>query len=202
MSLEPYRQSIQDEVMTSALVRAAGNLVDDLVDRLLRTDERVATAAEGKLLIAADDGMEDVADRVQRFVAVATPAVRIVARGARFTRVPWVLVASTAVSLTTTTRAGVREVRVLGSLLAYRLEQATGTPADPALVKKLAVELYLAPKRKPDVTGLDLPLAQLVRKWLFRGVFGRDTRRAAEKALDAAERLDLERVLETRRTAD
>lgn len=202
MSLEPYRQSIQDEVMTSALVRAAGNLVDDLVDRLLRTDERVATAAEGKLLIAADDGMEDVADRVQRFVAVATPAVRIFARGARFTRVPWVLVASTAVSLTTTTRAGVREVRVLGSLLAYRLEQATGTPADPGLVKKLAVELYLAPKRKPDVTGLDLPLAQLARKWLFRGVFGRDTRRAAEKALDAAERLDLERVLETRRTAD
>ena len=113
---------------------------------------------------------------------------------------PWVLVASTAVSLSTTTRAGVREVRVLGSLLAYRLEQATGTPADPALVKKLAVELYLAPKRKPDVTGLDLPLAQLARKWLFRGVFGRDTRRAAEKALDAAERLDLERVLETRRT--
>ena len=202
MSIEPYRESIQDEVMTSALVRAAGNLVDDLVDRLLRTDERVATAAEGKLLIAADDGMEDVADRVQRFVAVATPAVRIFARGARFTRVPWVLVASTAVSLTTTTRAGVREVRVLGSLLAYRLEQATGTPADPALVKKLAVELYLAPKRKPDVTGLDLPLAQLARKWLFRGVFGRDTRRAAEKALDAAERLDLERVLETRRTAD
>jgi hypothetical protein len=201
VSIEPYRQSIQDEVMTSALVRAAGTLVDDLVDRLLRTDERVATAAEGKLLIAADDEMEEAADRVQRFVAVATPAVRIFARGARFTRVPWVLVASTAVSLTTTTRAGVREVRVLGSLLAYRLEQATGAPADPALVKKLAVELYLAPKRKPDVTALDLPLAQLARKWLFRGVFGRDTRKAAEKALDAAERLDLDRVLETRRTA-
>ncbi len=69
-------------------------------------------------------------------------------------------------------------------------------------MKKLAVELYLAPKRKPDVAGLDLPLAQLARKWLLRGVVGRDARRAAEKALDAAEQLDLDRVLETRRTAD
>ena len=202
MSIAPYRQSVQDEIMTSALVRAAGNLLDDLVDRVLRNEERVATAAEGKLLIAADDGMEEVADRVQRFVAVATPTVRVLARGARFTRVPWVLVASTAVSLTTTVRAGVREVRVLGSLLAFRLEQVNGAPADPALVKKLAVELYLAPKRKPDVATLDLPLAQLARRWLLRGVFGRDTRKAAEKALDAAEQLDLDRVLETRRTGD
>ncbi len=124
------------------------------------------------------------------------------ARGARFTRVPWVLVASTAVSLTTTVRAGVREVRVLGSLLSFRLEQVSGAPADPALVKKLAVELYLAPKRKPDVARLDLPLAKLARRWLLRGVFGRDTRRAAEKALDAAEQLDLDHVLETRRTGN
>ena len=202
MSIAPYRQSVQDEIMTSALVRAAGNLLDDLVDRVLRNEERVATAAEGKLLIAADDGMEEVADRVQRFVAVATPTVRVLARGARFTRVPWVLVASTAVSLTTTVRAGVREVRVLGSLLAFRLEQANGAPADPALVKKLAVELYLAPKRKPDVARLDLPLAKLARRWLLRGVFGRDTRRAAETALDAAEQLDLDHVLETRRTGN
>ena len=202
MSIGPYRQSVQDEIMTSALVRGAGNLLDDLVDRVLRNEERVATAAEGKLLIAADDGMEEVADRVQRFVAVATPTVRVLARGARFTRVPWVLVASTAVSLTTTVRAGVREVRVLGSLLAFRLEQVNGAPADPALVKKLAVELYLAPKRKPDVARLDLPLAKLARRWLLRGVFGRDTRRAAEKALDAAEQLDLDHVLETRRTGN
>ena len=46
--------------------------------------------------------MEEVADRVQRFVAIATPTVRMLARGARFTRVPWVLVASTTISLTTT----------------------------------------------------------------------------------------------------
>jgi len=186
--------------MTSALVRAAADLLDDLVDRLLRSDERVTSAAQGKLLLTADDGMEDVANRVQSFVAVATPAVRILARGARFTRVPWVLVASTAVSTTTTVIAGVREVRVIGSLLAYRLEQATGAPADPALVKKLAVELYLAPKREPSGATLDLPLAQLARKWLLRGVFGRDNRKTAEKALSAAEQLDLGRVLATRRT--
>ena len=202
MSMDPYQQSTLDDIMTSALVRAIGDLLDDLVERMLRTDERVATAAQGKLLIAVDDGIEEVADRVQRFVAVATPAIRVLARRARFTRVPWVLVASTAVSLTTTLRAGVRELRVLSSLLAHRLEQATGTRPEPALVTKLAVELYLAPKRKPDVATLDLPLAQLTRKWLLRGVFGRDTRSAAEKALDAAEQLDLDSLLETRRTAD
>ena len=201
MSVERYRQSVRDEVMTTALVRAAADLVDDLVDRLLRTDERVATAAQGKVAIASDDGMEEAADRVQRFVAVATPTVRVLARGARFTRVPWVLVASTAVSLTTTVRAGVREVRVIGSLVAYRLEQATGSPADPALVKKLALELYLAPKRTPDVATLDLPLSQLARKWMLRGIFGRDTRKSANKALDAAERLDVDRVVQTRRAA-
>ena len=148
MSIDPYQQSTRDDIMTSALVRAVGDLLDDLVERVLRTDERVATAAQGKLLIAADDGMQEAAERVQRLVAVATPAVRVLARGGRFTRVPWVLVASTAVSLTTTVRAGVRELRVLSSLLAHRLEQATGARPDPALVTKLAVELYLGPETK------------------------------------------------------
>jgi hypothetical protein len=113
VSIDPYQQSTRDDIMTSALVRAVGDLLDDLVERVLRTDERVATAAQGKLLIAANDGMEDVADHVQRFVAVATPAVRVLARDARFTPIPRVLVVSTAVSLTTTARAGVRELRVL-----------------------------------------------------------------------------------------
>ena len=147
------------------------------------------SAAEGKRLIAQDDDMEEVADRIQRFVGLATPAIRMLARGARFTRVPWVLVASTTVSTVMTVRAGVNEVRVLASLVAYRLEQATGTPADPALVKKLTLELYLWPKREPDVSSLELPLGRLARRWAFRGVFARDTRRVAAKALDAAERL-------------
>jgi hypothetical protein len=82
MSSRPERQSVHDEIMMSALLRAAAGLLDEPVERLLRSDERVTSAAEGKLLIAADDGMEDVAERVQRFVAVATPAVRIL-RAAR-----------------------------------------------------------------------------------------------------------------------
>ena len=200
MSIEPYRKSVHDEVMTSALVRAAGSLFDDLVDKLLGSDERVTSAAQGKLLIAADDDMEEVADRVQRFVAVATPAVRMLARGARFTRVPWVLVATTTISTGVTIRSGVQEVRVLAALVAHRLEQATGAPADPALVKKVTLELYLSPRRVPDVSDPSLPLVRLVRRWLLRGVLGRDTKKAAGKALDAAEKLDVEALLARRPT--
>src|SRR6185503_15055249 len=128
------------------LLDAVGGLFDQLIDRILLSPERVTSAGEGKRLIALDDETEDVADRVQRVAVIATPIVRTLARGSRFLpRVPWVLVASTTASLVVTLRAGVREVRVLGSLVAYRLEQETGRPADPALVKRLTLSLYLAP---------------------------------------------------------
>ena len=195
MDFERQRRAAHDEVLTSALVRAAGSLFDDLLDRLLASDEPVASAAEGKRLLEADDDMEQLTDRIQRFVVLATPALRIVARGARFTRVPWVLVASTTASAGMTVRAGVRELRVLAALIAHRLEHATGTPPDPALVKKLTLELYLDPGREPDVAELRLPLGRLVRRWLLRGAFARDTRKAAHKSLDAAERVDIEVIL-------
>ena len=162
-----------------------------MIDRILLSPTRVRSAAEGRGLIAVDDDSEDVADRVQRVAVIATPIVRTLARGSRLLpRVPWVLVASTTASLVMTIRAGVHEVRVLGSLVAYRLEQATGRPADPALVKQLTLELYLSPRRTPTLTG-GLPLGKLARKWLFRGAIGKDTRKAAWKALDAAEHLDV-----------
>ena len=56
--------------------------------------------------------------------------------------------------------------------------------------EQLALELYLSPGRTPKLDG-GLPLGRLVRRWLFRGAIGKDTRRAAGKALDAAERLDV-----------
>jgi hypothetical protein len=179
------------EPVGNRLLDAVAGLFDHVIDRILLSPDRVTSAAEGKRRVAADDDTEDVADRVQRIAVIATPIVRTLARGSKFLpRVPWVLVASTTANLVVTLRAGVNEVRVLGSLVAYRLEQATGRPADPALVKQLTLELYLAPKRTPRLSG-GLQLGRLVRKWLFRGAIGRDTRKGALKALEAAERLDV-----------
>jgi hypothetical protein len=173
------------------LLDAVGGLYDQVIDRILLSPDRVTSAAEGKRLMASDDDSEALADTVQRVAVVATPIIRTLARGARWLpRVPWVLVASTTASLVMTLRAGVREVRVLGSLVAHRLELETGRPADPALVKQLTLELYLSPRRTPSLDG-GLPLGRLVRRWLFRGAIGKDTRRVADKALDAAERLDV-----------
>ena len=173
------------------LLDAVGGLYDQVIDRILLSPDRVTSAAEGKRLMASDDDSEALADIVQRVAVVATPIIRTLARGARWLpRVPWVLVASTTASLVMTLRAGVREVRVLGSLVAHRLELETGRPADPALVKQLTLELYLSPRRTPSLNG-GLPLGRLVRRWLFRGAIGKDTRRVADKALDAAERLDV-----------
>ena len=178
------------------LVDAISSLYDHVIEGVLSTSDRVTTAAEGKALLSNDAGNEAVADRVQRVAVLAIPVLRTLVRGARFTRVPWVLVATTAVSVAATIRAGVREVQVIGSLIAYRLEQETGRPADSALVKRLALDLYLAPRRKPRADDRPLPLGQLLRRWLLKGAFGRNTQRQAEKALDAAESLDLQGYLD------
>jgi hypothetical protein len=173
------------------LLDAVSGLFDQVIDRILLSPERVSSAEQGRRLMAGDDDVEGMADTIQRVAMIATPVVRVLARGSRFLpRVPWVLVASTTANIVVTLRAGVNEVRVLGSLVAYRLEQATGRPAHPALVKQLTLELYLSPGRTPTLRG-GLPLRKLVRRWLFRGAIGKDTRRAATKALDAAERLDV-----------
>jgi hypothetical protein len=179
-----------------ALVGAVGNLVDSAIDRVLLTGERVTSAAEGKSRLTKREDTEALADNIQRVVVLAVPVLRTFVRGMRFTRIPWVLVASTTVSVGLAVRTGVRELQVLAALLAYRLEQASGEPADPALVKKLAVELYLEPKRTRDLMGDRLRLTRLTRRWLIQGVFGRNTEKHARRALDAAGRLDVEAVLE------
>jgi hypothetical protein len=170
---------------------AAADVVQQGFERLLASDVEVTSAADAKRLLAEHEDSEELTDAIQRFVAIATPVVRIALRGARFTRVPWVLVASSAVSIGVTVRNGVRELQAIASLLAYRFTQETGAPPDPALLQKLTLELYLKPRRTPDVSDLRLPLTRLARRWIISGAFGRNTRAKTEKALDAAERLDV-----------
>ena len=173
-----------------ALVDAVGRLVHAAVARVLLSDDRVTSAADGKLRLSGQTGTEELADKVQRVVVLATPVVRAVARGARFTRLPWAIVASSSVSVGIAVRTGVREIQVLSSLVAYRIEQATGAPADPRLVEKVAVDLYLNPKRNPDLTDDRLRLVRLTRKWVLLGAFGRRTSKRAGKALEWADKLD------------
>lgn len=174
----------------TALVEAVGRLVDAAVDRVLLSDDRVTSAADGKLRLSGPTGTEELADKVQRVVVLATPFVRVAVRGAKFTKLPWAVIASSSFSVGVAVRTGVREIQVLSSLVAFRIEQATGAPADPQLVEKVAVDLYLKPKRKIDLTDDRLRLVRLTRKWLLLGAFGRTTSKRAGKALEAAEKLD------------
>jgi hypothetical protein len=171
--------------------RAAADVVHQAFERLLSSDIQVTTAAEAKRLLAEHEDTEEMTDTIQRFVAIATPVARIALRSVRFTRVPWVLVASSAVSIGVTVRNGVRELQALAALLAHRFEQETGELPNPALLQKLTLELYLKPRRAPDVSDLGLPLARLARRWIVSGALGRNTRGKTEKALDAAEHLDV-----------
>jgi hypothetical protein len=172
-----------------ALVEAVDALADATVDRVLLSDERVRSAAEARRLLAGEADAEALADKIQRVVVLAVPVVRMVARGARFTRLPLAMIASSSVSVALAVRAGVRELQLLSSLVAFRLE-AAGAPADPALVKKVAVDLYLHPKRPLDLRDDKLRLVRLTRKWVFGGALGRNTSKRAARAFDAAEKLD------------
>jgi hypothetical protein len=181
--------------ISRVLERSAGSVVYQAFDRLLSSNIRVTTAAEARRLLADQEDTEELTDAIQRFVAIATPIVRIALRGARFTRVPWVLVASSAVSIGVTVRSGVREVQAIAALLAHRFEEEMGAPPDSALLQKLTLELYLKPRRTPDVSDLRLPLVRLARRWIVSGAFGRNTRGKTEQALHAAERLDVSSVV-------
>jgi len=128
-------------------------------------------------------------------VSLAVPVVRVAARGARFTRVPWVMIASSALSIAVTVRTGARELQVISALIAHRFEQA-GAPDDPALVKKLTIDLYLNPKRTPDLSDDRLRLVRLTRKWVLTGALGRKTSKRAARALDAVEKLDTRAISE------
>jgi hypothetical protein len=172
------------------LVRATGRLIHRAIDEVLLGDVRVTSAAEGRRVLAGEEQTEALADDIQRVLVLALPVVRALARGGKLVKLPWVFLASTTISIGVTVRTGVREIQVLSALIAHRLEQETGAPPDPVLVEKLAIELYLHPKRRPDLRDGKLRLVRLTRKWLLSGAFSRTTQRRAGRALDAAERLE------------
>lgn len=180
------------------LERSAEDIVRQAFDRLLSSDTRVTTAAQAKRLLADHEDTEELTDAIQRFVGIATPIVRVALRGARFTRIPWVLVASSAISIGVTVRNGVRELQAIAALLTHRFEEETGAPPDQGLLQKLTLELYLNPRRASDLADLDLPLLRLARRWIVSGAFGRNARRKTHRALDAAERLDLSVLMRKR----
>lgn len=175
---------------SAALFRAVSDLASKAVDQVLLGDERVGSAADARQLLQRDEQVEALAGEIQRVVALAVVVLRRLARGARVMRVPWVFVASTTLSIGIAVRSGVKEIQALSSLVAHRLEQATGAPADPALVKKLAIDLYLRPRRTPNLDNDRVRIVRLTRKWLIGGAFGRKTERRASRAFEAAERID------------
>src|SRR5947199_9483588 len=91
-----------------ALTDAVGRVVHAAVDGVLLSEDRVTSAADGELRLSGQAGTEELADKVQRVVVLATPVVRMAARGAKFTRLPWAFVASSSVSVGIAIRTGVR----------------------------------------------------------------------------------------------
>ena len=176
---------------TVALIHAVSDLVNKAVDQVVLGGERVGSAAEARQLLKRDERVEALTGDIHRVVALAVPVLRRLARGARFTRIPWVFVATTTLSIGIAVKSGVKEIQTLSSLVAHRLERATGAPADPALVRKLAVDLYLHPRRTPSLDNDRVRIVRLTRKWLIGGAFGRKTERRASRAFEAAERIDV-----------
>ena len=111
-------------------------------------------------------------------------------------RVPWIFSSVTLGNVTRSIRQGVREVQVVGSYLAARLQAATGKAADPALVKRLTVQVYLAPSRQLDLTETDQRVAgrQAAAAVALNGLLGRTSNKAAVRAIGAIERLDIATV--------
>ena len=183
------------------LVAAVGGLYDRAVDAVLATPHDVMDQRHA-LRLLDERGREGDAlrEQIAKVAVLAMPVVRRlqtagrVARAPGLRRLPFVASVTTAATLGTSLTRGVRDVQVLGSYVASRLREASGMEPDPELVKRLTVQFYLAPSDPPRLDQR-IGSARLVRRWLLRGVFGRDSRRAAEKAIGSIARMDPDRTL-------
>ncbi len=185
----------------SAVPRSVGSLYEKAIDRVLARPYEVTTADEARAVLD-DPHAIDVsafADQIQQVALVAAPLVRRVGRLKRVPgvkRFPWVLSVVTLANLTRAIRQGVREVQIVGSYLAARIQHVTGSAPDPELVKRLTVQVYLAPNRRLDPSESDrVPARRLLQRWLFNGLLGRTSNKAAVRAIGAVESLDMATIL-------
>jgi hypothetical protein len=184
----------------SAVPRAVTSLYDRAIDWVLARPYRVTTADEARGLLEDPESIDvsAVADQIQQVAIIAIPVARRIGALTKVPgvkKVPWVLSIVTVANLTRAVRQGVREVQVVGSYLASRIEATTGRPPDPDLVKHVTVQLYLSPSRRPSPQEGRVPAARLLRRWLTYGLVGRTTNKTAVRAVDAVERLDVPALL-------
>jgi len=196
MGAGPQARRVRMANAPRAVLGLIMDLYDKAIDLVLARPHKVQSAAEAKAVLADDPGQaaEALIGRIQQIALIVAPMVRRLGRASKKIpggkKMPWVAVATTATSVGTSLRQGVRDVQVVGSFLACRLERATGRPADPALVKSLTAQLYLSPTKAP-VPAERPAMGRLLGRWLIAGVLGAESMRYAHNAIDAVERLDL-----------
>ena len=149
----------------------------------------MTSAAEGKRRLAGNAEFEARADKLQRLVVAAC---RSCASRPRRPHYEGAMGDGRLERLHDRRRRSNGRARAAGARLADRAPDRTGgrRPRRPALVRNLAIDLYLHPKRAPDPNDDGLHLVRLSRRWVLSGAFGRNTSKQAKEALDAAERLD------------
>jgi hypothetical protein len=184
-----------------AAASAATSLYDRVIDRVLARPYEVTTADQARAVLDDPDAIDvsAFADQIQQVALIAMPIVRRISRFRKVPgvkKVPWVFSVVTITNLTRSIRQGVREVQVVGSYLAARIQATTGAPPDPELVKRLTVQLYLSPTRKLDPSvDESVPARKLLQRWLFNGLLGRTSNKAAVRAIGAVERLDIASIV-------
>jgi len=184
-----------------AVFQAIGRLYDRAIDAVLSTPYEVRTADEALAMIESEAGGmfegKALAEQIQLTAVLLTPVLRRFRWFDRLPgvrRLPFIAVFATVANVAVVLRRGVREVQIVASFLAHRLRETTGEAPDPALVKAVAVQLYTEPNRRP-AAGERVRVALLLRHWLIRGLFGRDTQKRARSAVFAVAQLDIPGLL-------
>jgi hypothetical protein len=178
-----------------SLLDAVTGLYDRAISAVLATPHAVPDAHTAlALLDERHHDSQQFGEQIGKVAMLAVPVVRRLQTAERFTKLPgvrklpWLASATSVAGAAAALTRGVRDVQVIGSFVATRLE-ATGYPVDPELVKRITVQLYLSPS-SPVRLDQRVGPARLLRRWLVRGALGRDTKRAAVKAVSAVSRLD------------